>query len=263
MQHALDIARPYWPLILAAIVYPIVTAALSWWLWWDTPAHWDAFAAAHPRAALAIRALRAVSPHLRKLVTAWRDYTASRSLALPAVPPSVGPLAPPDPVAPALPTPVEPSPVLRAATLTGRETIAPAEVSQEHYEAVRDGVNRRLGIDSQGGHVEGAAMLGACIVALAASLMCAGCPYVREGALRASTVVSDPRDCVPLATRCVAGVPVICSPSPVPGSVLHREWPLLPRDGTGAQRACGGGCVVDDAGAHCVLTDAAVDGGAL
>ena len=112
MQHALDLARPYWPLILAAVVWPIIGAALSWWLWWDTPAHWDAYAAAHPGRALAIRALRTVSPHLRKLVVAWRDYAASRSLTMPAAPPSVGPLAPSaDPVAPPVPTPTAPAPV--------------------------------------------------------------------------------------------------------------------------------------------------------
>ena len=274
MQHALDLARPYWPLILAAVVWPIIGAALSWWLWWDTPAHWNAYAAAHPGRALAIRALRTVSPHLRKLVVAWRDYAAARSLALPVVPPSVGPLAPSvDPVAPPAPTPVEPSPVLRAATVSyrpsaPRETIAPPEVSDDHYAAARAVVHAEIGAPSkpaQGGHVEGGAMLGACVLALAAPLLCAGCPWVREGAMRASVVVSDPTDCVPLATRCVAGVPVVCSPSPVPGSNRHREWPMLPRDGRGMQRACAGGCVVDDAGAHCVAADAAVDadGGAL
>ena len=90
MQHALDLARPYAPLILALVVWPIVGAALSWWLWWDTPEHWEAYAKAHPGRALAIRALRTVSPHLRKLVVAWRDYAAARSslpplgIALPA-----------------------------------------------------------------------------------------------------------------------------------------------------------------------------------
>ena len=48
MQHALDLARPYAPLILALVVWPIVGAALSWWLWWDTPEHWEAYAKAHP-----------------------------------------------------------------------------------------------------------------------------------------------------------------------------------------------------------------------
>lgn len=82
MQHTLDLARPYWPLILALVVWPLVSAALTYALWWDTPARWDAFVAAHPRAAFAVRILRALSPHLRKLVIAWRDLAASRS-ALP------------------------------------------------------------------------------------------------------------------------------------------------------------------------------------
>lgn len=82
MQHLLDLARPYWPLILALVVWPLVSAALTYALWWDTPARWDAFVAAHPRAAFAVRILRAMSPHLRKLVIAWRDLAASRS-ALP------------------------------------------------------------------------------------------------------------------------------------------------------------------------------------
>lgn len=82
MQHLPDLARPYAPLILALIVWPLVSAALTYALWWDTPARWDAFVAAHPRAAFAVRILRALSPHLRKLVIAWRDLAASRS-ALP------------------------------------------------------------------------------------------------------------------------------------------------------------------------------------
>ena len=82
MQHLPDLARPYWPLILALVVWPLVSAALTYALWWDTPARWDAFVAAHPRAAFAVRILRALSPHLRKLVIAWRDLAASRS-ALP------------------------------------------------------------------------------------------------------------------------------------------------------------------------------------
>lgn len=90
MQHALDLVRPYWPLILALIVWPLVGAALSWWLWWDTPEHWDAYAKAHPGRAFIVRAIRTVSPHLRKLVVAWREYAAARSslpplgIALPA-----------------------------------------------------------------------------------------------------------------------------------------------------------------------------------
>jgi hypothetical protein len=84
-----------------------------------------------------------------------------------------------DPVAPALPTPAEPARVLRAPTLTGRESMVPPEVSDEHFAAARAVVHAEIGAPSkpsQSGHVEGGAMLGACIVALAASLMCTGCP---------------------------------------------------------------------------------------
>ena len=124
MQHVTDALGPYWPLIAAVILWPIVTGALNWWLWWDTAEHWDAFVAKQPRAAFAVRLLRAAGPHLRKLVVAWRDYAASRS-ALPQPAPladvaekagavavfdSRTSIAPPPPAAP---TP------LRAVTLTG------------------------------------------------------------------------------------------------------------------------------------------------
>lgn len=82
MQHALDTLRPYWPMLMALVGYPLITAALNWALWWDTPEHWDAFVASHPRAALAVRILRACSPHLRKVVVAYRDWAAARG-ALP------------------------------------------------------------------------------------------------------------------------------------------------------------------------------------
>ena len=126
MHHVTDALRPYWPLIAAVILWPIVTGALTWYLWWDTAEHWDAFVAKQPRAAFAVRFLRAAGPHLRKLVVAWRDYAASRS-ALPLASPaplsvvaekagavavfdSRPTMAPPAPVAP---TP------LRAVTMTG------------------------------------------------------------------------------------------------------------------------------------------------
>jgi hypothetical protein len=51
MHHVTDALRPYWPLIAAVILWPIVTGALNWWLWWDTAEHWDAFVARQPRAA--------------------------------------------------------------------------------------------------------------------------------------------------------------------------------------------------------------------
>ena len=38
MQHLLDALRPYAPLILALVVWPLVGAALSWWLWWGASA---------------------------------------------------------------------------------------------------------------------------------------------------------------------------------------------------------------------------------
>lgn len=127
MHHVTDALRPYWPLIAAVILWPIITGVLNWWLWWDTAEHWDSFVARQPRAAFAVRLLRAAGPHLRKLVVAWRDYAASRS-ALPlarepaplatlaedagavAVFDSRASLAPPPPAAP---TP------LRAVALTG------------------------------------------------------------------------------------------------------------------------------------------------
>ena len=126
MQHVTDALRPYWPLIAAVILWPIVTGALNWWLWWDTAEHWDAFVARQPRAAFAVRFLRAAGPHLRKLVVVWRDYAASRS-ALPLASPAplsvvaekTGAVAVFDSrpsVAP--PPPAAPTP-MRAVTLTG------------------------------------------------------------------------------------------------------------------------------------------------
>lgn len=96
-------------------------------------------------------------------------------------------------------------------------------------------------------------------VALAAALT--ACPLVREGALRVTPGVSDPVDCTPGVWRCAGSVPVLCSPTPVPGSNRHREWSQLPVRPDGTPRMCEGGCVVDADGgvAHC----AAADGGAL
>ena len=101
--------------------------------------------------------------------------------------------------------------------------------------------------------------------ALLAAAMATGCPYAREAALRSTVIVADPVDCVPDTYACVAAVPVVCSRATVPGSTRHRQWPTLPRDALGAQRACAGGCVVDaDSGiAHCAPVGASTDGGAL
>lgn len=81
MRNALDIIVP---ILLALVVYPAATGALNWYLWWDTPEAWDAFAAAYPKRAKWIRALRAVNPHFRKLAEVWRDEAARRSLSSPA-----------------------------------------------------------------------------------------------------------------------------------------------------------------------------------
>ena len=70
---------PYAPALVSLVVVPLVGALLNWALWWDTPEHWDAFAAAHPTQALAVRALRAVFPHARKLLAAWRDAQTAKS----------------------------------------------------------------------------------------------------------------------------------------------------------------------------------------
>jgi len=97
----------------------------------------------------------------------------------------------------------------------------------------------------QGGYVEGGAMLGVCVLALAASLACSGCPVVREIAMRAAPGVPDPVGCVAGVQRCADGVPVVCS-------ATGREWAALPRSASGEQRTCAPGvCVVSDGVAHC------------
>jgi hypothetical protein len=166
------------------------------------------------------------------------------------VPPSVGPLAPPvDPVAPALPTPAEPASVLRATTVSyrpsaPRETMAPPEVSDAHFAAARAVVHAEIGAPSkppsdQAGHVEGAAMLGVCIVALAASLLCAGCPDWQR-----------PACSTPGAYACVADQPHYCA------RATHELTPV----GDEPCAAQGRSCALSDAGvAMCVR---ASDGGA-
>lgn len=69
---------PYLPALISLVVLPLVGALLNWALWWDTPAHWDAFAAKYPGRARVIRVLRAVFPHLRKALAAWRDAQTAK-----------------------------------------------------------------------------------------------------------------------------------------------------------------------------------------
>ena len=146
MRHALDVIVP---ILLALVVYPSATGALNWYLWWDTPEAWDAFAAAYPKRARYIRALRAVNPHFRKLAEVWRDEAARRSLSSPAplsvVAEKVGAVAVFDsrPTT-APPAPIAPTP-LRAVTLTG---VAAADATQAQYESARAFVAGAGGFDA-------------------------------------------------------------------------------------------------------------------
>ena len=82
------------PFFAAFFLYPLLAAFLNWVLWWDTPAHWDAFAKAHPDRARLVRVLRSINVHGRKVVELWRDYAASRSVV------PMKPLQPVQPVQP-------------------------------------------------------------------------------------------------------------------------------------------------------------------
>ena len=215
MQHALDLARPYAPLILALVVWPIVGAALSWWLWWDTPAHWDAYAKAHPGRALAIRALRTVSPHLRKLVVAWRDYAAARSslpplgIALPAE--KTGALVVSETRPVAHPTPADGVAFDAQRVALGAVTVDPGKS------------------DGQRGSVDLPGLLTCLIAAILAGALCVGCPR--------NPPVSG---CQPEAQTCINDRPHVCSAS--------QRWHVA-GDRTCAQ--VGGVCTVLGGRAHC------------
>ena len=227
MQHALDLARPYAPLILALVVWPIVGAALSWWLWWDTPEHWEAYAKAHPGRALAIRALRTVSPHLRKLVVAWRDYAAARSslpplgIALPAEKTGAIVVSETRPVA--HPTPADGVAFDAQRVALGAVTVDPAKG------------------DGQRGSVDLPGLLTCLIAAILAGALCVGCPR--------NPPVSG---CQPEAQTCINDRPHVCSAS--------QRWHVA------GDRTCssiGGQCTVLGGRAYCApVADAgAADGG--
>lgn len=186
MQHLLDLARPYAPLILALVVWPIVGAALSWWLWWDTPEHWEAYAKAHPGRALAIRALRTVSPHLRKLVVAWRDYATARSslpplgIALPAE--KTGALVVSETRPVAHPTPADGVAFDAQRVALGAVTVDPAKG------------------DGQRGSVDLPGLLTCLIAAILAGALLAGCPNWNR-----------PACTTPGAYSCVSDQPRWCS----------------------------------------------------
>ena len=215
MQHLLDLARPYAPLILALIVWPIGGAALSWWLWWDTPEHWEAYAKAHPGRALAIRALRTVSPHLPKLVVAWRDYASARSslpplgIALPAE--KTGALVVSETRPVAHPTPADGVAFDAQRVALGAVTVDPAK-----------GDGQRGSIDLPG--------LLTCIIGLIlAGALLAGCPR--------NPPVSG---CQPEAQTCIRDRPHVCSAS--------QRWHVA-GDRTCAQ--VGGVCTVLGGRAYC------------
>jgi len=226
MQHALDLARPYAPLILALVVWPIVGAALSWWLWWDTPEHWEAYAKAHPGRALAIRALRTVSPHLRKLVVAWRDYAAARSslpplgIALPAEKTGAIVVSETRPVA--HPTPADGVAFDAQRVALGAVTVDPAKG------------------DGQRGSVDLPGLLTCLIAAILAGALCVGCPR--------NPPVSG---CQPEAQTCINDRPHVCSAS--------QRWHVA------GDRTCssiGGQCTVLGGRAYCApVADAGADAG--
>ena len=215
MQHALDLARPYAPLILALVVWPIVGAALSWWLWWDTPEHWEAYAKAHPGRALAIRALRTVSPHLRKLVVAWRDYAAARSslpplgIALPAE--KTGALVVSETRPVAHPTPADGVAFDAQRVALGAVTVDPAKG------------------DGQRGSVDLPGLLTCLIAAILAGALLAGCPR--------NPPVSG---CQPEAQTCIRDRPHVCSAS--------QRWHAA---GNLQCSAVGGVCTVLGGRAYC------------
>jgi len=215
MQHALDLARPYAPLILALVVWPIVGAALSWWLWWDTPEHWEAYAKAHPGRALAIRALRTVSPHLRKLVVAWRDYAAARSslpllgIALPAE--KTGALVVSETRPVAHPTPADGVAFDAQRVALGAVTVDPAKG------------------DGQRGSVDLPGLLTCIIAAILAGALLAGCPR--------NPPVSG---CQPEAQTCIRDRPHVCSAS--------QRWHAA---GNLQCSAVGGVCTVLGGRAYC------------
>ena len=235
MQHAATILLP---LFLAAVIYPVITGALNWYLWWDTPASWDAFVAAYPKQARVIRILRAVSPHLRKLVEVARDDAARRSHPTAATivnvfhPPVIGGRA--DEVA--LPRPPAPAAIdaLRGPTLMGREPDAAPFDPQARQTIAPPG-------DGQRGSASVRSLLAVVVtltVVLPLGVALSGCPNWNR-----------PACTTPGAYSCVSDQPTWCSTT--------RELTPIGDEPCAAQgRVCG---LRADGRAGCLRT---VDGGA-
>lgn len=245
MQHALDTLRPYWPMLMALVGYPLITAALNWWLWWDTPEHWDAFVARQPRAAVAVRILRAVGPHLRKVVVAYRDWAAARGVLPRPTLDAVANRADEVPRSrPEAPAPVSP---LRAVTVSHQPP--PPASADPLLDAARASVGAELGelmpspppANGQRGSIGVRALL-AVVVALAVALplgvVVAGCPRMPP--------VSG---CSPMAQTCIADSPHVCSAS----QRWHRAGALTCAE-------VGGSCAVVGGRAYCAAP--VVDAGA-
>lgn len=200
LQPLFDIVRPYWPTLVAVllgfVVFPLATAALNWALWWDTPAAWDAYAAKHPERALWIRRLRAVSPHLRKLVVLSRDAAAART-SLPAR----GVI---DALSPRVAVLAEKAGAVAVSDTRGafdpaqRQTIAPDVVA----------VAQRITRESERGSVDLAGLIGCVVIAALATVIACGCgPRV----IREPAPATPPDGCVGGATICHDGAPWRCS----------------------------------------------------
>jgi len=174
MRNALDVIVP---ILLALVVYPAATGALNWYLWWDTPEAWDAFAAAYPKRAKWIRALRAVNPHFRKLAEVWRDEAARRSLSSPAplsvVAEKAGAVAVFDSRPTMAPPPPDAPQPLRARTLTG---VAAADNAAAYELARREVASHGLFDASARQEIPGA------VVAEAQRLTAAPLPLVHTAA---------------------------------------------------------------------------------
>ena len=229
MQPVYDLIRPYWPTLVAVllgfVIFPLATAALNWLLWWDTPAAWEAFALAHPSRALWIRRLRAVSPHLRKLVVLSRDAAAART-SLPARG-VIDALSPRVEVLAAKAGAVAVSDTRGDFDASARQTIAPDVVA----------VAQRITRESERGFATVRALLAVVVLMAVVGVVATGCPRLPP--------VSG---CNPMAQACINDRPHVCSAS--------QRWQPA---GDLACGAVGGVCAVANGRAYCApLTDGGV-----